>query len=193
MKTPLFAIALTTLLHLAPARAATPPLLDRGPAPELAGAKTWLNSTPLSLRQLRGKVVLVDFWTYSCINCIRTLPHVARLYETYKNQGLVVIGVHTPEYPFERSTDNVRAATKRFGLTYPVVQDNDYATWKAFSNQYWPAAYLIDQNGRIVHTQVGEGGYAEMDAAVKTLLQRRSSQSTSDTTIEMTRQVTMGK
>lgn len=193
MKTPLFAIALTALLHLAPAQAAKPPLLDRGPAPELAGVKTWLNSQPLSLRQLRGKVVLVDFWTYSCINCIRTLPHVARLYETYKNQGLVVIGVHTPEYPFERSTDNVRAATKRFGLTYPVAQDNDYATWNAFRNQYWPAAYLIDQDGRIVHTQVGEGGYAEMDAAVKALLQRRSSQMSSETTMEMTRQVTMGK
>ncbi|AVR98546.1 thioredoxin family protein [Pseudoduganella armeniaca] len=193
MKTPLFVIALTALLHLAPARAATPPLRDRGAAPELAGVKTWLNSPPLSLRQLRGKVVLVDFWTYSCINCIRTLPHVARLYETYKNQGLVVIGVHTPEYPFERSTNNVRAATKRFGLTYPVVQDNDYATWNAFRNQYWPAAYLIDQDGRIVHTQIGEGGYAEMDAAVKALLQRRSSQSTTETTMEMTRQVTMGK
>ncbi|AXA93919.1 thioredoxin family protein [Massilia sp. YMA4] len=193
MKTPLFAIALTTLLHLAPVQAATPPLRDRGPAPELAGVKTWFNSQPLSLRQLRGKVVLVDFWTYSCINCIRTLPHVARLYETYKDQGLVVIGVHTPEYPFERSTDNVRSATKRFGLTYPVVQDNDYATWNAFRNQYWPAAYLIDQDGRIVHTQIGEGGYAEMDAAVRALLQRRSSQMTSETTTDMTRQVTMGK
>ncbi|GGC16182.1 thioredoxin family protein [Pseudoduganella buxea] len=170
----LSAIGCAALFTFTSAHAATPPLRDRGPAPELAGVDTWINSAPLTLKGLRGKVVLVDFWTYSCINCVRTLPHVARWHETYKDRGLVVIGVHTPEYPFERSTNNVRTATRRFGLTYPVAQDNGYATWKAFSNQYWPAAYLIDQQGRIVHTQIGEGGYAEMDAAIRTLLQRGS-------------------
>ena len=122
------------------------------------------------MRQLRGKVVLVDFWTYTCINCIRTLPYVKSWHEKYKDQGLVVVGVHTPEYPFERSTDNVKTAIKRFGITYPVAQDNKYATWSAYNNQYWPAFYLIDKQGKVVYQHFGEGEYAATEAKIRTLL-----------------------
>jgi thiol-disulfide isomerase/thioredoxin len=139
-------------------------------APAFAGIDTWLNSPPLTMPQLRGKVVLVDFWTYSCINCVRTLPYVKSWYAKYKNQGLVVVGIHTPEYPFERSTANVTAALKRFDIRYPVAQDNRYATWDAFRNQYWPATYLIDKSGRIVYTHFGEGQYDETEAAIRRLL-----------------------
>nr|WP_315394509.1 thioredoxin family protein [uncultured Duganella sp.] len=139
-------------------------------APEFTGIDKWLNGDPLTMRELRGKVVLVDFWTYTCINCIRTLPYVKGWHEKYKDQGLVVVGVHTPEYPFERSTDNVRAAVKRFGITYPVAQDNQYATWKAYDNQYWPAVYLIDKQGRVVYQHFGEGAYAQTEAKIRSLL-----------------------
>jgi thiol-disulfide isomerase/thioredoxin len=135
-------------------------------APELAGIDQWLNSPPLTMQQLRGKVVLVDFWTYSCINCINVLPHVKAWHQKYKDQGLVVIGVHTPEYPFERSTDNVRTAIKRLGITYPVAQDNRYATWTAYNNQYWPAFYLVDRQGKVVYSHFGEGKYAQSEAAI---------------------------
>ena len=144
---------------------ATPPV-----APEFTGIDKWLNSRPLTLHALRGKVVLIDFWTYTCINCIHTLPYVERWHEKYKNQGLVVIGVHTPEYPFERSTDNVQTAIRRFNLGYPVAQDNDYATWRAYENRYWPAFYLIDQDGHIVYRHFGEGAYAETEAQIQRLL-----------------------
>jgi thiol-disulfide isomerase/thioredoxin len=139
-------------------------------APAFAGIDTWLNSPPLTMPQLRGKVVLVDFWTYTCINCIRTLPYVRSWYDKYKNQGLVVVGVHTPEYPFERSTDNVTAALKRFDIRYPVAQDNRYGTWDAYRNQYWPATYLIDKSGKIVYTHFGEGQYDETEAMIRRLL-----------------------
>lgn len=139
-------------------------------APEFTGIQQWLNSEPLSMGQLRGKVVLVDFWTYTCINCIRTLPYVKSWHEKYKDQGLVVVGVHTPEYPFERSTDNVKTAIKRFGITYPVAQDNKYATWSAYNNQYWPAVYLIDKQGKVVYQHFGEGAYASTEAKIRTLL-----------------------
>jgi thiol-disulfide isomerase/thioredoxin len=154
------------------AQASTPALADRGPAPEFTGIETWLNSPPLTMKDLRGKVVLVDFWTYSCINCLRTLPHVTKWHEKYKDQGLVVVGVHTPEFAFERSTNNVKTAARRFGVGYPIAQDNRYATWNAYRNQYWPASYLIDRNGRIMHQHFGEGGYEEMEAAIRTLLAR---------------------
>jgi thiol-disulfide isomerase/thioredoxin len=108
-------------------------------APNFVGVKAWLNSGPLDIADLRGKVVLVDFWTYGCYNCVNTLPHVTRLYDTYKDKGFIVVGVHTPEFPFEKSTDNVQAAIKRYGIRYPVAQDNEYATWNAYHNQYWPA------------------------------------------------------
>ncbi|MES2317074.1 MAG: redoxin family protein [Pseudomonadota bacterium] len=119
------------------------------PAPAFKDIEKWLNSPPLTMEGLRGKVVLVDFWTYDCINCIRTLPYIAKWHKAYKDQGLVVVGVHTPEYAFERNTENVRAAMQRFGITYPVAQDNRYGTWEAYGNRYWPAVYLIDKQGRI--------------------------------------------
>jgi len=115
-------------------------------------------------------VVLIDFWTYSCINCIHTLPYVTSWYSKYKDQGLVVIGVHTPEFSFEHDTSNVEQAMKGFGITYPVAQDNDYATWKAFNNLYWPAEYLIDAHGNIRYTHFGEGNYAVTEKAIQALL-----------------------
>jgi cytochrome c biogenesis protein CcdA/thiol-disulfide isomerase/thioredoxin len=143
---------------------------DYGEAPEFAAVDAWLNSAPLTMAGLRGKVVLVDFWTYDCINCARTLPHVARLHEHYASRGLVVVGVHTPEFTFERETAGVRAAIERFGIRYPVAQDNAYGTWKAYGNHYWPAQYLIDRRGHIVLEHQGEGGYDEMDEAIRHLL-----------------------
>ncbi|MBR0991323.1 thioredoxin family protein [Bradyrhizobium japonicum] len=139
-------------------------------APDFTGINTWFNSKPLSLADLRGKVVLVDFWTYGCVNCVNTLPHVTDLYAKYKDKGLVVVGVHTPEFPFERSAANVQAALKRHGITYPVAQDNDSKTWNAYSNQYWPAQYIIDQTGKIVFQHAGEGGYDQIDRTVAKLL-----------------------
>ncbi len=146
--------------------AAVPPT----PAPAFTGIEKWLNSEPLTLEQLRGKVVLVDFWTYTCINCIHTLPYVKRWHEAYKDKGLVVVGVHTPEFPFERLTPNVQQAIERYGITYPVAQDNRYATWKTYNNIYWPAFYLVDKQGRIVYTHFGEGRYQETEAAIQKLL-----------------------
>lgn len=145
-------------------------LADFGAAPEFTGIEKWLNSPPLTLRALAGKVVLVDFWTYACVNCINTLPHVVRWYEKYKDQGLVVIGIHTPEFAFEKSTANVEAALQRFGIRYPVAQDNRYATWKAYENRYWPAFYLVDKTGRVRRRHFGEGKYEEMEQAIKELL-----------------------
>lgn len=139
-------------------------------APDFAGINTWFNSKPLSMADLRGKVVLVDFWTYGCVNCVNTLPHVTDLYAKYKDKGLVVVGVHTPEFPFERSASNVQAALKRHGITYPVAQDNDSRTWNAYRNQYWPAQYIIDQSGKIVFQHAGEGSYGEIDRTVAKLL-----------------------
>lgn len=147
-------------------------LEDLGPAPEFAGIINWLNiDHPLTLRELRGKVVLVDFWTYSCINCIRTLPYVTAWYERYKDRGFVVVGVHTPEFEVEKKTANVADAIEKHRITYPVAQDNDYATWKAYDNQYWPAFYLIDANGFLRRVHFGEGDYNEMEAAIQSLLQ----------------------
>jgi thiol-disulfide isomerase/thioredoxin len=133
----------------------------------------WLNSDPLTLQQLRGKVVLVDFWTYTCINCINTLPYVKSWNQKYKDQGLTVVGVHTPEYPFERNTDNVKTAIKRFGITYPVAQDNQYSTWSAYNNQYWPAFYLLNKKGQVVYTHFGEGDYAQTEAEIQALLAQK--------------------
>ncbi|WP_151633033.1 thioredoxin family protein [Noviherbaspirillum aerium] len=146
------------------------PVQKQVQAPEFAGISTWLNSEPLSMQQLRGKVVLVDFWTFDCINCINTLPFVKSWHDKYKDQGLVVVGVHTPEYAHERSTDNVKAAMKRFDIRYAVAQDNRYATWTAYSNRYWPAAYLINKKGQIVYTHFGEGKYQEIESTIRTLL-----------------------
>lgn len=141
------------------------------PSPEFAGINKWLNSeTSLTMAGLKGKVVLVDFWTYTCINCIRTLPHVTGWYDKYKDKGLVVIGVHTPEFIFEKNTGNVLSAIRQYNIHYPVAQDNDYVTWNAFNNQYWPAEYLIDGNGIIRRTHFGEGEYDKMEEAIQELL-----------------------
>src|SRR5262245_44343134 len=145
-------------------------LPDYGLAPELRKTGHWFNSPPLTLKKLRGKVVLVDFWTYSCINCLRTLPHLESWYATYKPAGLVILGVHTPEFAFEHVASNVGAAVKRLGIKYPVVQDNDYGTWDAFSNQYWPAEYLIDRTGHIRHVHFGESSYGETESLIRRLL-----------------------
>jgi thiol-disulfide isomerase/thioredoxin len=120
--------------------------------------------------QLRGKVVLVDFWTYSCINCLRTLPHLKAWYAAYRKDGLVILGVHTPEFAFEHVTSNVRAAVERLGIEYPVVQDNRFKTWDNYANQYWPAEYLIDRHGRVRHTHFGEGQYPETETLIRRLL-----------------------
>src|SRR6478752_5339684 len=145
-------------------------LPDFGAAPPFLAIKEWINSKPLTIDDLRGKVVLVDFWTYSCINCLRTLPHVKAWYRTYDKDGLVVLGVHTPEFAFEHVPSNVRGAVRRLGVTYPVALDNDYKTWNAFRNQYWPAKYLIDRRGRLRYYHFGEGSYDTTEARIRTLL-----------------------
>jgi len=146
----------------------------RTAAPNFVGISKWFNSAPLSISDLRGKVVLVDFWTYGCYNCVNTLPQVTKLYETYKDKGLVVVGVHTPEFPFERSAVNVQAALKRHGISYPVAQDNDSATWNAWRNRYWPAQYIVDRHGNIVFSHAGEGQYDEIERTVRRLLDATS-------------------
>ena len=136
----------------------------------LDGAVEWLNSKPLTAEELRGKVVLVDFWTYSCINCIRTIPYVRAWAEKYRDQGLVVIGVHSPEFAFEKRVDNVRQAIDKFQIGYPVAIDNDFKIWRSFANNYWPAHYFIDAKGQIRHTQFGEGDYEQSERVIQDLL-----------------------
>ena len=145
-------------------------LPDFGPAPDFIAGGEWFNSAPLPLRQLRGKVVLVDFWTYSCINCLRTLPQLEAWDARYRAKGLVIVGVHTPEFAFEYKASNVKSAIERYGVRYPVVQDNDYATWNAYSNQYWPAEYLIDKSGHVRHAHFGEGEYDKTEKLIRRLL-----------------------
>ena len=141
-----------------------------GELPPLDGAVAWLNSEPLTAAALRGKVVLIDFWTYSCINCIRTLPYIRAWAEKYKDQGLVVIGVHSPEFAFEKQLDNVKGAVRDFDISYPVAVDSNHQIWNAFRNSYWPALYFIDSKGRIRHHQFGEGGYARSERVIQDLL-----------------------
>jgi len=141
--------------------------------PELSGAVAWLNSPPLNRDQLKGHVVLLDFWTYSCINCLRTLPYVRAWADKYKSSGLVVIGIHTPEFAFEKDLDNVKRAVSDLKIDYPVALDNDYRIWNAFHNSFWPSDYLVDATGRIRHHQFGEGKYAETEKEIQTLLQER--------------------
>jgi cytochrome c biogenesis protein CcdA/thiol-disulfide isomerase/thioredoxin len=153
------------------AKAPAPEALPvEGSLPSLAGAVQWLNSAPLTAEQLKGKVVLVDFWTYSCINCLRSIPYVRAWADKYKDQGLVVIGVHAPEFAFEKNIYNVDQAVAKLGIDYPVAVDNDYAIWRAFNNEYWPADYFIDAQGRIRHHFFGEGDYAESEKAIQQLL-----------------------
>jgi len=148
---------------------AVPALDDEGPMPDL-GHGPWLNSAPLSSASLRGKVVLVDFWTYSCINSLRNLPYIVSWSEKYKNAGLVVIGVHTPEFTFEKERPNVEMALRDYNVTYPVPIDSDYGIWHAFNNDYWPADYLIDGKGRIRYHHYGEGDYAASERVIQELL-----------------------
>ncbi|HXX28213.1 MAG TPA: cytochrome c biogenesis protein DipZ [Terriglobales bacterium] len=153
-----------------------PALDDEGPMPELDGAAGWLNSPPLSKKSLRGKIVLIDFWTYSCINCLRALPYVEGWAAKYKDAGLVVIGVHTPEFAFEKERANVEKALRDLKVTYPVALDNDYKIWQAFNNRYWPAHYFIDGKGRIRHHHFGEGEYAESERVIQELLKQNGAQ-----------------
>ena len=145
-------------------------LQNYGRAPDFEPDGDWFNTRPLTIASLRGKVVLVDFWTYSCINCLRTLPHLKAWYSAYHKDGFQIVGVHTPEFAFEHVSSNVRAAIHRLGIEYPVVQDNGYHTWAAYGNQYWPAEYLIDKRGDVRHIQFGEGDYAQTEDAIRSLL-----------------------
>lgn len=141
-------------------------------APEFTGADHWLNSPPLTLDSLHGKVVLVEFWTRECINCLHVLPHTKALYEKYAEKGLVVVGVHTPEYDEERDLASLREAIGKYRITWPVAVDNSYRIWNAYGNRYWPAAYLIDPNGRVVYRHVGEGNYDGIEQRVRQLLDK---------------------
>lgn len=141
-----------------------------GMKPSLSGATSWFNTQPLNLKNLQGKVVLVDFWTYTCINWRRTLPYIREWEAKYKDQGLVVIGVHTPEFFFERKPDNVSKAIQEMNITYPVAMDNNFEIWQSFRNNYWPALYLIDAKGRLRYQKFGEGDYAEIELQVQQLL-----------------------
>ncbi|NYH10058.1 cytochrome c biogenesis protein DipZ [Pseudomonas moraviensis] len=151
-----------------------------GQLPALDGAVQWLNSAPLDAQALKGKVVLVDFWTYSCINCLRTLPYVKAWAEKYRDQGLVVIGVHAPEFAFERDVGNVTKAMKELGINYPVAIDNDYRIWRAFNNEYWPAHYFADAQGRIRYHHFGEGDYAESERVIQQLLREAGAKTVAD-------------
>ena len=151
----------------------TPSLPKLGAAPEFTDTQDWFNTPgdrPLTLAELRGHVVLIDFWTYTCINCLRTLPFLEGLYADYHRYGLDIVGVETPEFTFEQEAGNVAQAIRSDGIHYPVVQDNQYGTWNAWGNQYWPAEYLIDARGQVRHVQFGEGDYKQSEAAVRALL-----------------------
>jgi len=144
-------------------------LASRAPAPDF-GATVWFNSPPLSLARLRGKVVLVDFWEYTCINCIRTFPYLRRWNALYAPSGLIIIGVHTPEFAFAKNPANVENAVRRFGFSFPVALDNDETIWNAFHNAAWPADFLIDEDGRIAYMHMGEGDYGDTELAIRRLL-----------------------
>src|SRR6201999_3042835 len=152
---------------------ATVPLSDIGTAPEFVGTEDWFNTPgdkPLTMKGLRGKVVLIDFWTYSCINCIRTLPYLNAWNKRYAKDGLVIVGVHTPEFPFEREASNVEEAIEHEGIEYPVVQDNESGTWNAYGNLYWPAEYFVDAKGEVRYAHFGEGEYGEKEQVIRELL-----------------------
>lgn len=142
------------------------------PAPGFEGGGEWLNSEPLTLAGLRGKVVLVDFWTYGCYNCQNTMPSVKQWWAKYKDQGLVIVGVHTPEFVREHKLENVQAYIEQEGIGWPIVQDNDYTIWRAYENRYWPHFYLVDHTGAIIYDHIGEGGYDETDQQIAAALER---------------------
>jgi thiol-disulfide isomerase/thioredoxin len=157
------------------AQAQEPPsIVGSSPLYGLSGATGWVNSAPLTAKQLKGKVVLVDFWTYSCINCLRSLPYMEAWAEKYKDSGLVVIGVHTPEFDFEKQLPNVQKAVEKYGLTYPIALDSNQAIWNAFHNEYWPAHYFIDAKGRVRFEHFGEGNYEQSEQWIQQLLQERN-------------------
>ena len=162
------------------------PLPAEGHMPGFGGATGWLNSPPLTLDDLRGKVVLVDFWTYTCINWLRTLAWVRAWAEKYRDQGFVVVGVHTPEFPFEQDVDNVRPAAEALSVPYPIALDSDYGVWRDFSNRYWPAVYIADADGRIRHHQFGEGGYDDCERAIQQLLREAGADDAPDDLVSLT-------
>ena len=156
-------------------------------APEFEGIISYINSNGTKLSDLKGKVVLIDFWTYSCINCIRTLPYLVDWNQKYSDKGLVIVGIHSPEFEFEKGIDNVKQAVMRFGIKYPVLLDNDKGTWNAFQNSYWPRKYLVDSEGFIRYDHIGEGGYVETENAIRNLLaERTGQQSISPTSVNQT-------
>ncbi|SRR6266545_4670597 len=156
-----------------PEATAAPVPRSSGPiAPDFEGGGAWINSAPLKLADLssQGKVVLIDFWTYGCYNCSNTLPYMKQWWDKYKDQGLVIVGVHTPEFDSEHVLENVQDAVQRQGIGWPVVQDNDYAIWRAYGNHYWPHFYLVDERGQIIYDHIGEGGYDETDRQIAAAL-----------------------
>jgi thiol-disulfide isomerase/thioredoxin len=165
-----FAEGKSVVHQMTPAAVQARPIPIEGQLPSLGSATEWLNSPPLTPAGLRGKVVLVEFWTYTCINWLRTLPYVRAWAQKYKNQGLVVIGVHSPEFAFEKDVDNVRRATKRLRVDFPIAIDSDHAIWRAFKNDYWPALYFVDAQGHIRHHQFGEGEYEQSEMIIQRLL-----------------------
>src|SRR5258708_17102665 len=168
MKAP--GLLLTAILAGAIGAHAEEKLPVEGQSPSFGGATAWLNSQPLTAQNLRGKVVLVDFWTYTCINWLRTLPYVRAWAEKYRDKGLVVIGAHAPEFSFEKNLDNVRRAVKDLRVDYPVAVDSEHVIWRAFRNQYWPALYFIDAQGRVRHQHFGEGSYEQSEMIIRELL-----------------------
>ena len=147
-----------------------PTYVNAGKAPDLTGATQWYNTEPIALPALQGKVVLIHFWTYSSITSIRALPALSKWYTTYKDQGLEVIGIHTPQYAFEKVSNNLETAISRYHIPYPIAQDNNYKIWSAYGNQFWPSLYLVDKNGDIVYTYLGDGGYKKTEQAIRTVL-----------------------
>jgi len=154
-----------------PERIAPGSLPIEGKMPDFTGIAGWINSEPLTKEELRDKVVLIDFWTYSCVNCVRTLPHLIAWHQNYADRGLVIVGVHSPEFEFEAERANVESAVKKFGIEYPVALDSDRATWNAYRNRYWPAHYFVDRAGKIRYHHFGEGGYRHSEQVIRTLLQ----------------------
>jgi thiol-disulfide isomerase/thioredoxin len=184
-------LAATTLLSCMVAnshvtQAQEPPsIVGRYQLSGLSGATGWLNSMPLTARQLKGKVVLIDFWDYSCINCIRAIPYIRAWADKYKDSGLVVIGVHTPEFDIEKQTPNVQKAINKFGITYPVALDSNYAIWNAFHNQYWPAHYFVDAKGKVRYEHFGEGDYDQSERWIQELLKEASAKPMSTSTVSV--------
>jgi cytochrome c biogenesis protein CcdA/thiol-disulfide isomerase/thioredoxin len=163
------------------------------PAPELKGLEHWINGDPQTIASLKGKVVLVDFWTYSCINCIRTQPYLKDWYSTYKDSDFVILGIHAPEFAFERNPQNVEAAARQAELTYPIALDNDFATWGAYKNSYWPASYLIDKDGKVRREHFGEGEYEQTEAAIRELLAENGGKVPASTSALSDSKVQVGK